>query len=97
MPWTIHEKCMTRAKKSEIPIGEIPKRLDKEYPNATTALRFSTPLELLIATILFGAVYRRASQSGQRNIVSKYRTASDYARASKRSWNRTSKHGVSPE
>jgi endonuclease-3 len=73
---------MTRAKKSEIPIGEILKRLDKEYPNATTALRFSTPLELLIATILSAQCTDERVNQVTETLFRKYRTASDYARAS---------------
>ena len=32
--------------------AKVLRRLDREYPDATCALRFSSPLELLIATIL---------------------------------------------
>ncbi len=33
-------------------VNEILKRLKKEYPDAKTALKFSTPFELLVSTIL---------------------------------------------
>ncbi len=88
MPWAIRGEVYGQGKKSEIPFGEILKRLDKEYPNATTALRFSNPLELLIATILSAQCTDERVNQVTETLFRKYPTAADYAQASRRSWNR---------
>ncbi len=60
---------------------EIYKRLEKAYPNATTELRWSNPLELLVATILSAqCTDERVNQVTER-LFKKYRTAEDYANA----------------
>ena len=56
-------------------------RLAKTYPDARCALNFSSPLELLVATVLSAQ-----STDARVNLVTpalfaKYRTAADYARA----------------
>lgn len=63
-------------------IEEILKRLDKEYPGATTALRYSNPLELLVATILSAQCTDERVNQVTETLFRKYRTAADYARAS---------------
>ena len=56
------------------------KVLRKTYPGATTALRFSTPFELLIATILSAqCTDERVNQVTQR-LFKKYRLPQDYLR-----------------
>jgi endonuclease-3 len=54
---------------------EIIRRLEREYPDVHgTVLNWSTPLDLLVATIL-------SAQSTDEQIFKKYRTAADYAYA----------------
>jgi endonuclease-3 len=61
--------------------GRIARRLEQAYPDATIALRFSTPLELLVATILAAqCTDERVNQVTER-LFRKYRRAADYARA----------------
>jgi endonuclease-3 len=57
------------------------RRLEKTYPDARCSLTFSSPLELLVATVLSAQ-----STDARVNLVTpalfaKYRTAADYARA----------------
>lgn len=40
------------AMRNSAPINEVLPRLKKEYPNAATDLNWSSPFELLVATIL---------------------------------------------
>lgn len=56
-------------------------RLDKLYPNAKTALIFSTPLEILVATILSAQCTDKRVNLVTKNLFAKYRTAADYAGA----------------
>ncbi len=61
---------------------EIARRLKFEYTQVRTALNFSNPLELLIATILSAqCTDKRVNQVTQKK-KKKYRTAQDYAGAS---------------
>jgi endonuclease III len=61
--------------------GRIARRLEAAYPDATIALRFSTPLELLVATILAAqCTDERVNQVTER-LFQTYRSAADYARA----------------
>ena len=62
--------------------AEIARRLKQSFPNATSALNWSTPLELLVATIL-------SAQNSDVNVnrvtpalFAKYKTASDWASVS---------------
>lgn len=55
--------------------------LEKEFPEATTALLFKTPLELLIATILSAQATDKLVNKVTPALFKKYRTAEDYARA----------------
>jgi endonuclease III len=65
------EKC-TRA------IIEI---LEKEYPDARTALHFSNPLELLVATVLSAQCTDERVNKVTHDLFRKYKSAEDYARA----------------
>ena len=62
---------------------EIRRRLRKAYPNAKVALKFTTPLECLVATILSAQttdeIVNRVTQ-GPNGLFAKYRTAEDYLR-----------------
>lgn len=61
--------------------GEILRRLREEYPDAKCALDFSTPLELLVATILSAQCTDERVNQVTRELFKKYRTAGDYAHA----------------
>lgn len=56
--------------------------LRKAYPDATIALQFSNPLELLVATILSAQCTDVRVNEVTRDLFRKYRTAKDYASAS---------------
>jgi len=60
---------------------DILKRLNKAYPEAKTALHFSNPLELLVATILSAQCTDERVNQVTAKLFKKYRTAEDYARA----------------
>ncbi len=61
--------------------GRLVRRLERAYPDATIALRFSTPLELLVATILAAQCTDERVNQVTEFLFRKYRTAADYARA----------------
>jgi endonuclease-3 len=61
--------------------AEVVKRLRKHYPDATCALRYSSPLELLVATILSAQCTDRRVNLVTQELFRKYRTAADYAAA----------------
>ena len=56
--------------------------LRKHYPGATTALRWSNPLELLAATVLSAQCTDERVNKVTPALFEKYRTAADYAAAS---------------
>ncbi len=56
--------------------------LEKEFPDARSALVFSNPLELLIATILSAQTTDKQVNKVTENLFGKYRTAGDYNSAS---------------
>jgi len=62
----------TRARK-------ILERLDRAYPDAAIALRFSNPLELLAATILSAQCTDERVNAVTETLFKQYRTAKDYA------------------
>lgn len=55
--------------------------LEKEFPDATTALRYENPLQLLIATILSAQATDKLVNQVTETLFKKYRTASDFADA----------------
>ena len=57
------------------------KILERTYPDAKIALRFSKPLELLVATILAAQCTDERVNQVTRDLFKKYRTAKDYAEA----------------
>lgn len=59
---------------------EILRRLKRAYPESTVALRFSNPLELLIATILSAQCTDERVNQVTESLFRKYRTAEDYLR-----------------
>ena len=62
---------------------EIIKILSKEIPDSRIALKFSNPLELLIATILSAQCTDVKVNQVTENLFKKYRTAEDYAEANR--------------
>jgi endonuclease-3 len=61
--------------------AKVVKALAREYPEATCALNFRTPLELLVATILSAQCTDQRVNLVTKDLFRKYRTAADYARA----------------
>jgi endonuclease-3 len=55
--------------------------LRKEYPDARTALNYTNPLELLVATVLSAHCSDRQVNLITKDLFRKYRTAKDYAAA----------------
>jgi endonuclease-3 len=53
--------------------------LKKQYPNAKTALNYSNPLEILVATMLSAQTTDERVNIVTQNLFKKYRTPQDYA------------------
>jgi len=64
--------------------GKILRALKKRYPGATTALNWSDPLQLLVATILSAQCTDTRVNEVTGELFKKYRTAKDYAEADQR-------------
>ena len=60
---------------------QIINRLKKLYPKAKTALNFSNPLEILVATILSAQSTDKQINKVTAQLFKKYKTAGDYADA----------------
>ena len=75
------KKQLTRASPVEERAPEIIRRLEKAYPEAKVALKFTSPLEMLVATILSAQStdvnVNRVTQ-GPKGLFAKYRTPEDY-------------------
>ena len=71
--------CLPLNKKSRT--RKIIEILKKEYPNAGPRLRFSNPLELLIAGILAAQCTDERVNEVTKTLFIKYKTADDYANA----------------
>ncbi len=56
-------------------------RLLKVYPNPRSALQYSNPLELLVATILSAQATDKSVNLATPTLFKKYKTAQDYAQA----------------
>jgi len=61
--------------------GRVVRLLKKHYPDATCALNFRTPLELLVATILSAQCTDERVNQVTRELFKRYRSAADYAQA----------------
>ncbi|MGH2740319.1 MAG: endonuclease III, partial [Actinomycetota bacterium] len=59
---------------------EVIRRLKREYPNATVALKFTNPLECLVATILSAQCTDQRVNEVTAMLFKKYRKAEDYLR-----------------
>ena len=62
-------------------IGKIVDILERTYPDAACSLQFTTPLELLIATILSAQCTDALVNTVTPALFKKYQTAADYAKA----------------
>ena len=69
---------MTKEEKTK----EIIKRLKKIYPHPKTALDFTTPLELLFATILSAQATDKVVNTITPELFKKFKTVNDYANSS---------------
>ncbi len=61
--------------------AKIVRLLKKQYPDATCALEFRTPLELLVATMLSAQCTDERVNQVTQELFQQYRTAEDYAMA----------------
>jgi endonuclease III len=68
----------TEKKKRVLKIVEL---LEKEYPDAKTALHYTSPLELLIATMLSAQCTDKRVNMVTKTLFKKYKTVEDYANA----------------
>jgi endonuclease III len=66
--------------------GKIVIALERAYPDARIALRFTTPLELLVATILSAQCTDERVNLVTEGLFKRYRTARDYAAADPRAF-----------
>ena len=62
-------------------VREIIRLLRGKYPNATTALRYKNPLELLVSTMLSAQCTDERVNLVTEKLFKKYKTAEDYANA----------------
>ncbi|MDP9342588.1 MAG: endonuclease III [Actinomycetota bacterium] len=69
---------LTRESPVEERAPEIIRRLTRAYPEAKVALEFSTPLEMLVATILSAQTTDEGVNKVTKTLFKKYRKAEDY-------------------
>lgn len=62
-------------------VEKIIELLEKQYPTAKTALNYSNPLEILVATMLSAQTTDKRVNIVTKNLFKKYRTPEDYANA----------------
>jgi len=68
-------------KKAEERIGEIIKILSKTYPSSQTALKFKTPLQILVGTILSAQCTDERVNQITPSLFQKYKSAADFSHA----------------
>jgi endonuclease-3 len=73
-------ETLTRDAPIEQRAPEIVRRLAEAYPDAKVALRFTSPLECLVATILSAQCTDEKVNEVTESLFRKYRTAEDYLR-----------------
>jgi endonuclease III len=71
---------LTRTSPVEKRAPEVIRLLKEEYPDAKVALRFSNPLECLVATILSAQSTDKKINEVTETLFAKYRTPEDYLR-----------------
>jgi len=62
-------------------VMKIIELLEKEYPKAKTSLHYTSPLEILVATILSAQCTDKRVNIVTKSLFKKYKTAEDYANA----------------
>ena len=62
-------------------VAKIIELLEKQFPNAKTALNYSNPLEMLVATMLSAQTTDERVNIVTQKLFKKYRTSEDYANA----------------
>lgn len=72
-------KTSTANNEKKTRILKVIELLEMEYPNARTALSYSTPLELFVATILSAQCTDRMVNRVVKPLFKKYKNAEDYA------------------
>jgi endonuclease-3 len=72
--WLAREAPAEKKKRA----STVYRRLDKAYPDATVALRFSNPLEMVIATVLSAQSTDVMVNKVTESLFQKYRTPEDY-------------------
>lgn len=70
-----------RSRPELAPFPEVYRRLSREYPDAKCALRFTTPHEMLFATIMSAQCTDVMVNKVTEKLFVKYRTLEDYAEA----------------
>ena len=60
-------------------VAKVIELLEEQFPNAKTALNYSNPLEILIATMLSAQTTDERVNIVTKNLFKKYRTPEDYA------------------
>jgi endonuclease-3 len=78
VPVPAKKTSLTRSSPIEGRAPEIVRRLSKAYPDAHVALRFSNPLECLVATILSAQCTDEKVNEVTATLFRKYRKAADY-------------------
>ena len=76
--FTVYSAAIVREKQ---PVLEIISRLKEAYPDARTALDWTNPLELLVATVLSAQTTDVRVNAVTPDLFAKYPTAADYAGA----------------
>jgi endonuclease-3 len=66
---------------ARVRVLKIIELLEKEYPKAKTALNYTSPLEILIATMLSAQCTDKRVNIVTKSLFKKYKTAEDYANA----------------
>lgn len=80
MPRTSVRRPKTAAER-KARVQEILEILERTYPNATTALHYRTPWELLVATILSAQCTDKRVNEVTPGLIQKYPTVADFANA----------------
>ncbi len=65
-------------------VRKIVARLKKKYPRARTALEFSSPHELLVATVLSAQCTDKKVNAVTKELFKKYRSVDDFAKADRK-------------
>jgi endonuclease-3 len=75
--WLSHEPPQAKKARAQ----KVYSRLAREYPDAKVALNFTTPLEIVVATVLSAQSTDATVNRVTPALFAKYKTAADYAQA----------------